>query len=307
VVQAALCNVLEPIFERDFAEQSYGFRPGRGCKDALRGVDRLLKAGYTWVVDADLASYFDTIPHHRLLEAVAKKVSDSRALKLVEAMLKQGIMEGMACWTPTDGTPQGAVISPLLSNIYLDPLDHEMAKRGWKMVRYADDFVILCRSEASARAALRVVQQWTVTAGLKLHPEKTRIVDATQRGGFDFLGYHFEQGHRWPRRKSTDKLKATIRQHTRRRNGHSLRTIIDNVNRTLTGWFGYFKHSHHTTFPPLDGWIRMRLRTILRHRRKRKGRARGPDNIRWPNAFFMQQGLLNLSAAHTASGQPLKR
>lgn len=145
------------------------------------------------------------------------------------------------------------------------------------------------------------MQAWTATAGLQLHPEKTRLVDATQRGGFDFLGYHFERGYRWPRRKSVAKLKATIRKHTRRRNGHSLQTIIKNVNQTLAGWFDYFKHSHKTAFPPLDKWTRMRLRTILRQRRKRKGRARGTDNVRWPNSFFVRQGLFNLSAALAVS------
>src|SRR5437870_10430361 len=160
-VEAALRNVLEPIFERDFAEHSYGFRPRRGCKDALRRVDHLLKAGYTWVVDADLQSYFDTIPKQKLLERVAEKVADSRVLELIEAMLQTEVMEGLAHWTPEAGTPQGAVISPLLSNIYLDPLDHELARSGSEMVRYADDFVILCRSEAQARTALAKVQQWT--------------------------------------------------------------------------------------------------------------------------------------------------
>jgi RNA-directed DNA polymerase len=307
VVQGALRNVLEPIFERDFAEHSYGFRPGRGCKDALRQVDHLLKEGYTWVVDADLASYFDTIPQQELLSLVAQKVADSKVLELIAAMLKQGVMDSMTYWTPTEGTPQGAVISPLLSNIYLDPLDHEMAKRGYEMVRYADDFVILCRSETAATMALASVQEWTEAAALRLHPEKTSIVDATQRGGFDFLGYHFERGYRWPRRKSIGKLKATIRQHTRRLNGDSLQTIITHVNQTLTGWFAYFKHSHKTAYPPLDKWIRMRLRSILRHRQKRKGRARGTDNVRWPNAFFVQQGLFNLSAAHAALHQPSRR
>jgi RNA-directed DNA polymerase len=306
VVQTALRNVLEPIFERDFAAHSYGFRPSRGCKDALRRVDHLLKAGYTWVVDADLQSYFDTIPQQKLMEQVAKKVADSRVLELVEAMLRQGVMEGLTHWTPEAGTPQGAVISPLLSNIYLDPLDHEIA-RGYEMVRYADDFVILCRSEVKARAGLAKVQEWTANAGLQLHSGKTRIVDATQRGGFDFLGYHFERGYRWPRRKSVAKLKATIRSKTRRTHGSSLRTIITTVNQTLTGWFGYFKHSHKTAFPPLDKWIRMRLRTILRQRRKRKGRARGTDNVRWPNAFFAAQGLCSLSAARAQSGQPSRR
>jgi RNA-directed DNA polymerase len=307
VVETALRKVLEPIFERDFAEHSYGFRPGRGCKDALRRVDRLLKAGNTWVVDADLQSYFDTIPQPKLLERVMEKVADSRVLELVEAMLQQEVMEGLAHWTPEAGTPQGAVISPLLSNIYLDPLDWEMARSGYEMVRYADDFIILCRSEAEARAALAKVQTWTANAGLRLHPEKTRIVDATQRGGFDFLGYHFERGYRWPRRKSEAKLKATIRNKTRRTHGHSLRTTIATVNQTLTGWFEYFKHSHQTAFTPLDKWIRMRLRSILRHRSKRRGRARGTDNVRWPNAFFAAQGLLSLSAARAQYGQSSRR
>src|SRR5260370_636188 len=150
------------------------------------------------MVDADLQSYFDTIPKQKLLEQVAEKVADSRVLELIEAMLQTEVMDGLAHWTPEAGTPQGAVISPLLSNIYLDPLDHELAGSGYEMVRYADDFVILCRSETEARAALAKVQPWTATAGLQLHPEKTRIVDATQRGGFDFLGYHFERGYRWP-------------------------------------------------------------------------------------------------------------
>jgi RNA-directed DNA polymerase len=307
VVETALRNVMEPIFERDFAEHSYGFRPRRGCKDALRRVDHLLKAGHTWVVDADLQSYFDTIPKRKLMEQVAKKVADSRVLELVEAMLQQEVMEGLRHWRPEAGTPQGAVISPLLSNIYLDPLDHEVAGSGYEMVRYADDFVILCESEAQARAALAKVQQWTASAGLRLHSEKTRIVDATQRGGFDFLGYHFERGYRWPRRKSVAKLKEAIRNKTRRTQGHSLRTTIARLNRTLTGWYGYFKHSHKTAFPPLDQWIRMRLRSILRQHRKRPGRARGNDNVRWPNAFFAAQGLFSLAAARAQSGQSSRR
>lgn len=307
VVETALRNVLEPIFERDFAEHSYGFRPRRGSKDALRRVDRLLKAGNTWVVDADLRSYFDTIPKQKLLEQVAQKVADSRVLELVEAMLQQEVMEGLEHWTPEAGTPQGAVISPLLANIYLNPLDWEMARSGYEMVRYADDFIILCGSEAKARAALAKVQAWTAQAGLRLHPEKTGIVDATQRGGFDFLGYHFERGYRWPRRKSVAKLKATIRSKTRRTQGHSLQTAIAMVNQTLTGWFGYFKHSHKSAFPPLDKWIRMRLRSILRQRRKRKGRARGTDNVRWPNAYFVAQGLFSLTAARAQLCQSSRR
>ena len=295
VVQAALRHVLEPIFERDFAEQSYGFRPQRGSKDALRRVDQLLTAGHSWVVDADLKSYFDTIPHRRLMEGVGEKVSDGRVLELVEAYLTQKVMETAKSWTPEGGTPQGAVISPLLSNLYLDPLDQQMAQGGSQMVRYADDFVILCRSQQEAVAALERVRQWAEQAGLGLHPVKTRIVDATQGGGFDFLGYHFERGMKWPRQKSLRKYKDTIRAKTRRTAGQSLKMILSEINRSLRGWFEYFKHSHPTTFRPLDAWVRMRLRSILRKRRGGQGRGRGSDHQRWPNAFFVKQGLNSLS------------
>ena len=291
VVQAALRHVLEPIFERDFAEQSYGFRPNRGCKDALGRVDQLLKAGYIWVVDADLKSYFDTIPHDQLLERVGEKVSDGRVLELLKAYLTQKVMETAKSWVPEGGTPQGAVISPLLSNLYLHPLDQQMAQQGREMVRYADDFIMLCRSQEEAGTALEQVRQWTEQAGLELHPVKTRIVDATQRGGFDFLGYHFERGMKWPREKSLGKFKDTIRPKTRRTQGQSLRVIITDVNRTLRGWFAYFKQSHRSTFRPLDAWVRMRLRSILRQRQGKPGRGRGSDHQRWPNAFFVKHGL----------------
>jgi RNA-directed DNA polymerase len=298
VAQSAVRHVLEPIFERDFAEQSYGFRPGRSCKDALRRVDALLTAGYVWVVDADLKSYFDTIPWTPLLERVQEKVSDGRILDLLKAYMSAKIMDGLKEWTPEVGSPQGAIISPLLSNIYLDPLDHAMAQRGYEMVRYADDFVILCRSQVEAEQALEQVRQWTAQAGLSLHPVKTRIVDASQPGGFDFLGYHFERGLRWPRKKSLDKFKDTIRAKTRRVSGQSLEAVIEDVNRTLIGWFEYFKHSHQLTFRIHDQWIRMRLRSILRLRHGGRGRGRGLDHLRWPNAYFVKHGLFSLMSAH---------
>ena len=191
----------------------------------------------------------------------------------------------------------------MLSNIYLDPLDHLMAAAGFEMVRYADDFVILCRNEAEARQALERVQIWTATAGMQLHPSKTRIVDATAAGGFDFLGYHFEAGTRWPRRKSLDKLKDTLRAKTRRTNGQSLSVIITNLNRTLRGWYGYFQHSHATTFRALDQWVRTRLRSILRKRRGQSGFGRGADHQRWPNAFFTECGLFSLLTAHATARQ----
>jgi RNA-directed DNA polymerase len=307
VVQAALRMVLEPIFERDFAEHSYGFRPNRGCKDALRHVDDLLKQGYTWIVDADLKSYFDTIPQDRLIERVEEKVSDGRVIGLVEQYLNQQVMDSGKSWTPEAGTPQGAVLSPLLSNIYLDPLDRAMAAAGIEMVRYADDFVILSRSQRGAEHALEQVRQWTAQVGLVLHPVKTRIVDATQPGGFDFLGYHFECGKRWPREKSLRKFRDTIRAKTRRTNGYSLKVIVEDLNRTLQGWFGYFKHSYPTTFRTQDGWVRGRLRSILRKRSGRRGHACGEDHHRWPNAFFAEQGLFSLTHAHAAVCQSLTR
>jgi RNA-directed DNA polymerase len=307
VAQTALRNVLEPIFERDFAEHSYGFRPGRGCKDALRQVQGLLDAGYHYVVDADLKSYFDTIPHERLMQCVERRIADGSVLKLLRAYLEQRILDTASSWTPEGGTPQGAVISPLLSNIYLDELDHLMADGEVCMVRYADDFVILCRTEEQAQAALERVWEWTAQAGLTLHPEKTHIVDATQKGGFEFLGYHFERGMKWPRKKSMKKLKDTIRAKTRRAHGHSLQRIIADLNPVLRGWFEYYKHSHNNVFPSIDGWVRMRLRSILRKRRKGKGRGRGADHQRWPNAYFAEHGLFSLQAAHATARQSLGR
>lgn len=307
VVQTALRSVLEPIFERDFAEHSYGFRPGRGCKDALREVDGQLKSGNTIVVDADLKSFFDTIPKDRLMKLVSAKISDGRVLALLEAYLNQNVLDGLEEWTPEEGTPQGAIISPLLANIYLNPLDGLIAQEGYHMVRYADDFVILCPDQEKAEQALKMVESWTEEAGLKLHPEKTRVVDAAQAGGFDFLGYHFERGQRRPRDKSRKKFKDTIRRKTRRTDGRSLKVIISDINRTLRGWFEYFKHSHKSIFKPLEGWIRMRLRSILRKRDKRKGRGRGLDHYRWPNAFFAEHGLFSLTKAYAQASQPAQR
>jgi RNA-directed DNA polymerase len=295
VVEMAVRNVIEPIFEHSFAQHSYGFRPGRGAKDALRRVDELLKQGKVWVVDADLKGYFDSIPQDKLMEAVSQLIADGALLELIEKFLKQGVMETGKGWNPTEtGTPQGAVLSPLLANVYLNPLDHRMAQQGWEMVRYADDFVILCESQERAEQALAQVRQWVEEVGLVLHPTKTGLVDASQRGGFDFLGYHFERGYRWPRQKSLDKFKDAIREKTGRLRPGSMSEIAANINQTIRGWMGYFKHSHRTTFPTLDKWVRGRLRTIQRKRHKGKGRGRGNDHIRWPNAYFAELGLISM-------------
>lgn len=307
IVQTALRLVLEPIFEQGFAPQSYGFRPRRSTRHALRRVEALLKGGSVHVVDADFQAYFDRIPRAPLRAAVQAKVSDGRVLALLDAFLSQEIFDGLASWTPEAGTPQGAVVSPLLANIYLDALDHLMVAEGFEMVRYADDLVVLCATESEAQRALAVLHGWTHAAGLHLHPQKTRLVDARQPGGFDFLGYHFERGYRWPRAKSIRKFKDTLRRKTRRTHGESLAVIIDDVNRSARGWFGYFQHSHWTTFPALDAWTRMRLRSILRKRAGRRGRGRGSDHQRWPNAFFAAHGLFTMTTAHALAVQSSRR
>jgi RNA-directed DNA polymerase len=310
VVQTAIVNVIEPIFERDFAEQSYGFRPERGCRDALRRVDQLLRTGHTHVVDADLKGYFDSIPHDRLMDRLKEKIADGQVLSLIEKFLKASIMEDGVQWTPEAGAPQGAVLSPLLSNVYLDPLDHLMAREGFQMVRYADDFVILCRTADDAHRALALVQTWVAENGLTLHPTKTRVVDVA-KDGFDFLGYHFHgtpEGIRHRvREKSVRKLKDTLRPKTKRTSGQSLRFIVADINRVLRGWFAYFQHDQSRVFGRLDCWLRQRLRAILRKRSKRRGVAKGWDFHRWPNAFFAGQGLFSLVAAHAAARQSSRR
>lgn len=301
VVQGAIKAVIEPIFEHGFSEQSYGFRPGRGAQSAVARVEELLGQGYSWVVDADLKGYFDSIPQDRLMARIEEKISDGRLLELIEGFLKQGVMEESKGWQPTEqGTPQGAVLSPLLANLYLDPLDHEMAREGHEMIRYADDFIVLCRTEAEAQEALAKVRAWVESAGLVLHPEKTRLVDASQPGGFDFLGWHFERGLRRPREKSIARLKESLREQTPRNSGQSLPLIIAGINRRVRGWAAYFRGGVSWPHTRLDQWLRMRLRSVLRRRDKRKGRGHGRDHQRYPNAFFAEQGLISLKALATA-------
>jgi RNA-directed DNA polymerase len=295
VVQTALRNLLEPIFEQDFAPGSYGFRPGRGCGQAVAEVERLLDQGHLWCVDADLKSYFDTIPHSRLMELIGQRIVDGSVLRLIEQYLKAGVMEQMKGWQPTEqGTPQGAVISPLLANLYLNPLDHSMVEKGWQMVRYADDFVVLCQSEAEAKSVLAYLRTWTQEAGLTLHPVKTRIVDASKEG-FDFLGWTFRGGKKWPRKKSVLKLREKLRPWTGRSNGWSMAMIVAKINPTLKGWRGYFGASLPTSLRDMDGWIRRRLRAMLRRRKGRQAYGlTQADHKQWSNRWFAKQGLYSL-------------
>jgi RNA-directed DNA polymerase len=305
IVQTAVKRVIEPIFEREFLPTSYGFRPGRGCKDALREVDRLLRAGYTHVVDADLKSYFDSIPRDRLQARIEERISDGRLLALLTQWLSQDVVQGLRRWTPTRGTPQGAIISPLLANLYLHPLDVVMAQRGYPLVRYADDFVVLCASADEAQAALAEVKAWVEANGLSLHPDKTHIGDCREVGqGFEFLGYRFEAGRRWVRKKSLRALKDKVRALTARTRGDSLARIMAELNPVLRGWFHYFQHAWRTEFPTLDGFVRRRLRAVLRKQTKQPGFGRcKADHRRWPNAYFAAAGLFTLTTAWQLASQ----
>jgi RNA-directed DNA polymerase len=296
VAQTALRNVLEPIFEAGFAEHSYGFRPGRSAKDALRRVEQLINAGLAFVVDADIKGYFDAIPHGKLLERMREKVTDGAVLALLEAYLTQTIVDGSEEWTPTAGTPQGAVISPLLANAYLDPLDHRIARR-FEMVRYADDFVILCATEGEAHQALSEVQEWMAEAGLTLHPEKTRLVNLEAGGKFDFLGYTLGRGTRRPSRKSLARFRDSVRSMTPRTAGRSLAAVIVPLNRYLRGWFQYFRHGKRWMMKELDGWVRKRLRGILWKQAKNRGLVPKTANWRWPTKYFDRYALFSLARA----------
>ena len=296
VVQRAIVNVIEPILDHQFHGRSFGFRHGRGAHDALRIVEQKLDDGYVYVVDADLKSYFDTIPKDRLLALVKEHISDSRMLKLIRMFLDQNIMEELREWTPIAGVPQGAVLSPVLSNLYLNPLDHEMSDNGFEMVRYADDFVVLCRSEFEAEVALQMITEWVEAAGLTLHPTKTRIVDSRSES-FAFLGYSFRGEQIYPRRESLAKMKARIKELTPRKRPGSMKSIAADLNRVLRGWFGYFRHCRWTIFKDLDAKIRNRLRRLLLQRH-RKNPRRLPRTHRWPNAYFAKAGLYSLREAH---------
>lgn len=278
---------------------SYGFRTGRGAKGAVREVERLLGEGYVYVLDADIRGYFDSIPHDKLMDRVKEHVSDSRILAILKSWLQQDIMTEVKRWTPTAGTPQGAVISPLLANLYLHPLDVEMTGKGFKMVRYADDFVIMTKNAKELDSALLWVESWVARNGLTLHPDKVHKGNCLKRGqGFDFLGFRFEAGKRSIRKKSLTKFKDRVRELTQRNSGISLSVMIGNLNRSIRGWFNYFKGTKESVFRQLDGFIRRRLRARLLRMNKRKGFGKSKMcHERWSNAFFANEGLFALSSA----------
>jgi RNA-directed DNA polymerase len=252
-----------------------------------------------WIVDVDIQKYFDSIPPKRLMAEVAKQIADGGVLSLIEAYLHQGVLEGMTLWAPGLGTPQGAVISPLLANIYLHPVDVALREAGYEMVRYADDMVILCQTREEADAALERLRALLQERELVLHPTKTRIAHLNERPGFQFLGYVFYSDYRDPRPPSQQKLRTKIQKLTKPTNGKSLGTIIKAINLVLRGWLNYFRFCSPNSkcWKQFDGYVRFRLRAILDKRRKRgrkRRRGRGYAHQRWPNRFFAELGLFSL-------------
>ncbi len=318
IVQQALLQVLGPIFEAKFSSRSHGFRPGKGCVSALTVVDRAVRHGYEWVVDADLQSFFDTVDHERLLTALNEEVADGTVLRLIRRILTAGvILPETNAVEPTElGTPQGGPLSPLLANVYLHRFDVAMETAGIGLVRYADDFVLFAKSESEATAALALASQVLEgQLGLRLHPEKTRVVSVDE--GFEFLGFRYfrdrargGQFRKEVRRKSAQRFREAVRARTPRLRGQRkpkarhltparlaqnqrLTEMIKSLNRFLAGWHGYF-HAVWSPYPEtpfrnFDGFVRRRLRSALTGRH-----GKGWWNQRLPNALFRDLGLLSL-------------
>jgi RNA-directed DNA polymerase len=294
VVQEACRSMIEPIFEAEFLDNSHGFRPERSVETACVQVEQNLLAGRVWVVDLDIEKCYDSIPHEPLVDRVARRISDGKVLELIRSFLKSGVMEEMNVRYEATGTPQGGIISPVLANIFLHDLDVAMEARGMAWVRYADDVVVLCQSREEAEQALEWIREILNGLGLKLSPDKTRIVHLDE--GFDYLGWHYQGKQRWPRTKSVDKLRHRMRGLTRRHRPGSLQSICAELAPIQQGWFTFFRQGNsHGTFQTLDEWLRRRLRSLLRRRTKRRGISRrGRDHQRWPNAYFVQHGFFSL-------------
>lgn len=322
IVQAATRRILEPIFEEKFMDSSFGFRPNRSAHMALEKIRKDLMEGYVYVIDADLKSYFDTIPHERLISAVREEIVDGSVLRLIESFLKAGVLEDGSFHLNEKGTPQGGVISPLLANIYLHPLDEQMTERGHRMTRYADDFVICCKSQKGAERVLKsITKLLEQELGLRIHPDKTKIVNNLEET-FTFLGHEFSSGY-WmkPSPKAIRKFKDKVKDITKRNQTVNVERLVkDKLNSYLRGWGNYFVHGNvKRLFTQLDGWIRRRLRAVqLRswrnirklHRELRRRKWEGklpllrmnrwrstlskPVHVAIPNEWFIEIGLVFL-------------
>jgi group II intron reverse transcriptase/maturase len=277
VCQQALLNRLEPIFEPVFDEANFGYRRGRSTKDAMRKVWKEIQGGREWIVDADLRDFFGSVDHEKLLTLVAQRIADGRVLRLIRAMLKAGSYGKGRLFPSERGTPQGGIVSPLLSNILLTPFDREMRRKGYQLTRFADDWVITCTSAAEARAAIAAALRILSELGVQLHPQKTRVVHV--RHGFEFLGYLIRRGRKlqlppgkivtgaqsgglyaYPREKSIQRFKDRVRQLTRRCVPLKTKDLIEQLNPVLRGWGHYYKRAHvRTLFNKLDRWIERRI------------------------------------------------
>jgi group II intron reverse transcriptase/maturase len=285
VVQQALIQRMEEIFERNFVDSAYGYRKGRSPHDAMGKVWRELSAGYGWIVDADLRQFFDTIDQEKLIDLIAEEISDSRVLQLIRDILRSGVVSG-GNWQPTlTGVPQGGVASPLWSNIFLTPFDRAMTEEGFHLTRWADDFVVLCKTKAEAQQALAYAERFLrEELGVVLHPQKTQIVHISQ--GFEFLGYKVKKGGGYkmpaprrrvkatpdnlyaiPREKSVRRFQDQIRKLTRRKASVELKELIDQINPVIRGWGTYYRKAHvRRLFNRLDRWIERRIYSFLAHR-----------------------------------------
>lgn len=307
VCQQALKNRMEPIFEKTFNNCSFGYRPGRSPHDGMKKIWREIQQGSEWIVDGDLRDYFGTVNHGKLIDMVAEQVSDGRILELIRKMLKAGYVEKACKHETTAGTPQGSVISPLLSNIYLTPFDNAMTKKGFKLTRFADDWLIVCKSREEAEKALRTAKEEVEKLGLTLHPDKTRITNI--KWGFEFLGYKIKQGkglrlpkdkiktaanalnlYAFPSDKSIKRFMDTIRQRTKRRIPMKLKELIDNINPVIRGWGTFYRKSHvRKLFNRLDRWV---IRRLWSHRLKR---WRNAGWKKYPTKrLYGEYGLVNL-------------
>ena len=290
IAQSTVKRIMEPIFEKVFMDCSYGFRPNRSAHDAIKKVEEYREQGYKWVVDADIKGYFDNIDQELLMEFITRRINDGWVLRMVKSWLAAGVMTEEGLKETPIGTPQGGSISPLLANIYLHQLDRIMVERGYKIVRFADDFVVLTKSKKKANRALEVVKE--IIEGklnLRLHPEKTVVTNFGE--GFNFLGFKFKNWrYKSPRKKALKKFKGRVREITRRQQPWEVEFIINQLNPVIRGWGNYFSEGNvKKLYEKLDGWIRMRIRAYME-----KGKAHYNQNKRIPNALLRQKGLKSL-------------
>ncbi len=289
VVQQALKNVIEPIFEAEFSDSSFGYRPGKSAKQAIEQIEKVRDDEHKWVVDADIKAFFDMVNHEKLIDAVAERTSEGRVWRLIRSFLEADIMEqGQGLVKNVIGTPQGGVISPLLANIYLHYFDERMAELGYEVVRYADDLLVLCESEEEAKEALLHVKEILGELELTLHPDKTKIKNFSE--GVDFLGFTVYVCHKVPRREAVKKYKDAVRRATRRNLPINLEMVIQRLNPIVIGWGNYFKIANvNWLYEGLDSWTRMRMRAF---REKKKSYL---SNCRITNEFLRNLGLKSLS------------